>query len=516
MERAITRGARVERNAQGVLRHVDPNFPEGRISTARSWAPGADADSRGGHDVSMALVRGDNPLADGLPAYLDSLYHKTANTIRGFDDAGKATRYTVPYVRLPERPAGALTSEQHLAYDDATHEALINHMESNIQAIHDAVPDDVKEGSAKWYDGGHEITKQEALAQDIPHENAAGVFAALSPRKDWDMNVNQARRVMHILSTTAPDARATPEMIQWMRGYADTKPLTGEKLIIDPKTGQPTGRTKTFGTIVTKQDVLDDLDKITSQPWSEMKAKERAVYIRAYDEAHGPPEHLMVQDERTGEPLPRGFHINNPDGSDSTLVARYGPEQKNMVDQPRKITFGSNSDIANAVDAYYATNMPQISEAMGEGHKVRSFYNSLIAPNSAAHDVTADTHAIAGALLRPLSVTDDEVKLGFGQGGPSSSALGTQGLYAHVREAYKRGGHRVGRQPREMQSIVWEAVRGLWNQTARMRNAVENAVGSHWQSYLRGEKTQDAVQRELLGPDGQNIKPPRWHGSWRP
>ena len=190
----------------GVLRHVDPAFPEGRISTSAPWGKGATPHAQAGNDISMDLARGDDPLAGGLNKYLKGGYHKNANIIRGVDDTGAATGATIPYVRLPERQPGELTPEQHLAYDDATHEAVINHMESNIQAVHDAIPAETKQGSAQWYNGGHEITKQLALEQDIPHENAAGVVAALSPQKDWDMNVNllgRRRVARHILPLDA-------------------------------------------------------------------------------------------------------------------------------------------------------------------------------------------------------------------------------------------------------------------------------------------------------------------------
>jgi hypothetical protein len=247
-----------------------------------------------------------------------------------------------------------------------------------------------------------------------------------------------------------------------------------------------------------------------------MDADDRAIYIRAYDEAHGPPDHLMVHDDRTGEPLPKGFHINNPDGSPSTLVSRYGPEFKNMVDQPTKIQWGSNNEIANAVKAYHATNMSQISEAMGDGHKVRSFYNNLIAPNSAGHDVTGDTHAVATGLLRPLGAGHDEVSLGLGQLGSGSAATGVQGLYPNVREAYRRVAERAGLLPRQMQSIVWEAIRGLWSPMQKRQATLRNSTDALWRQYANGDVEADHVQRQLLGQNGSNISPPRWQGSWRP
>ena len=48
-------------------------------------------------------------------------------------------------------------------------------------------------------------------------------------------------------------------------------------------------------------------------------------------------------------------------------------------------------------------NLAIISDALGEKHKVRSFYNNIVAPQAPNGDVTVDTHAGRLALLRPLS-----------------------------------------------------------------------------------------------------------------
>lgn len=76
--------------------------------------------------------------------------------------------------------------------------------------------------------------------------------------------------------------------------------------------------------------------------------------------------------------------------------------------------WGSMDAIANAVTAFDAKDMPTISEAMGGGHKVRSFYNNIIAPWSRKGDVTGDTHAIAAANLRPMAGDDKDVNIGLG------------------------------------------------------------------------------------------------------
>jgi hypothetical protein len=60
---------------------------------------------------------------------------------------------------------------------------------------------------------------------------------------------------------------------------------------------------------------------------------------------------------------------------------------------------------------------------------VRNFYNNIVAPHSGPGDVTVDTHAIAAALLRPLSGDAKDVTNGLGQGGPDNAAVGSHVLY---------------------------------------------------------------------------------------
>ena len=56
---------------------------------------------------------------------------------------------------------------------------------------------------------------------------------------------------------------------------------------------------------------------------------------------------------------------------------------------------------------------------MGSRHKVRSFYNSIIAPWSEAGDAVVDTHQVAASLMQPWGLRDAPVLHNFG---PSPSA----------------------------------------------------------------------------------------------
>jgi len=94
---------------------------------------------------------------------------------------------------------------------------------------------------------------------------------------------------------------------------------------------------------------------------------------------------------------------------------------------------------------------------------VRNFYNNILVPNSPNGHVTIDTHAVAAALLRPLSGSSREVLHNFGgDGAASNSAQGSSGTYGLYVEAYRRAAQERGVLTRQMQSITWEAVCGLF------------------------------------------------------
>jgi hypothetical protein len=68
------------------------------------------------------------------------------------------------------------------------------------------------------------------------------------------------------------------------------------------------------------------------------------------------------------------------------------------------VAWGSNVEIAKAISAIGNPTRDNVSERMGEKHKVRNFYNNIFDPQSTHGDVTIDTHAVAAALLRPSAI----------------------------------------------------------------------------------------------------------------
>lgn len=161
------------------------------------------------------------------------------------------------------------------------------------------------------------------------------------------------------------------------------------------------------------------------------------------------------------------------------------------------------------------TNGAEAETLMGEKHKVRSFYNNLLAPNSTRGDVTMDTHATAAALLRPLAAEDLEVAHNFenypGAGlptAPGSDVTGVRGTYGIYADAYRQAAAERGILPRQMQSVTWEAIRGLYPRTFKSK-ANKQAIDELWRRYANGQATIEQTRADILRAAG-GINAPAW------
>jgi hypothetical protein len=190
--------------------------------------------------------------------------------------------------------------------------------------------------------------------------------------------------------------------------------------------------------------------------------------------------------------------------------------------------WGSFVEITKAVEAIESGgDKATLTPLMGTQHKVRSFYNNILDPNGPNGDVTIDTHAVAAGLLKPLSGQSTEVHHNFGsapskvqQGADwtgttkNSGITGVQGNYGLYAEAYRRAAAERGILPREMQSITWEAARGLFTDVYKRQKkggvmVNVKAIDDLWQKYRKGEMTIDEV-RNAIEQHAGGINPPTW------
>ncbi len=420
--------------------------------------------------------------ADRLPDSGVEIAARIPTSKRPFEDAGtyrltpdmeamrenpETFRHNMRLVRkypgMPEVPGGK-------AADVA--EAAVRHTTDNLKYIWRMIPEKVRERTRIWYVGANSRATRMAKDADKPVESMAAVIASLSPQKDWNQNVSLGERVVSALKTKGnhpwtPEMEARARKIYGNEAYAeDLEAIRG----------------KTLGQL--------------TDPY------EKAMWIRVNDEAHSD----------------RSYYIISPEG-------------ENVGERGGIAAWGSNSEIAKAVKVFENPSRANISEVIGKRNKVRSFYNNIVNPKSAV-DITSDTHAVAAMWMRPLSGNSPEVAHNFGnslakakqpkgwKAARSVAGNGSVGTYGLAHEAYTRAARELSEEfgqtilPREVQSVVWEAVRNLF--PAKWKTAANKAaIDEIWQRFSKGEITlegaRDAIVQKAGGFDAAKWDTPRSH-----
>ena len=340
---------------------------------------------------------------------------------------------------------------------------FIRFVANNLIYLHDNVPSDIRQRSKLWYDGARKLTEDWSKRFDTTREGVAGVIASLSPQKDWYQNVTLAERVFEVVKNRQDEAFTGP-IEQWAR----TKMTSGQS----PKR-------------LVQDEVINGM---AGKKFSQLSDYEKAVFVRAFDEVNNTRTYPIVS--------PEGQMLDIARKADGT---------------PATYAWGDFNSIAKAVKIAGSPNKKTVSESLGFEHKVRSFYDNILLPNNPENgDVTIDTHAVAAALMLPLAGSDVPVAHNFGQGVPGSSVYGTSGTYGIYADAYRLAAQERGILPREMQSITWEAIRGLFTpefKTTQNKKLVENL----WKEYKSGKVTLDETRQRIVDTAG-GIRNPSWYG----
>jgi hypothetical protein len=345
---------------------------------------------------------------------------------------------------------------------DKQAEDFITEVKDNLLFLHDQVPEATRQRSKLWYDGARNITSKWSNEYQVPDQAVSGVLAVLSPQKDWFMNVSLGQRVLDIMTGK--------QTAKWDDSMTEMAKVIWSKPQYAPMVDAIKGKT---------------LAEITDPGL-------KAMWLRTYDQAYLPREHQIV----------------TPEGDFAGL--RMNADGKT----PTKTGWGSLNEIGKAIVILDDPSKANISKNLGDMHKVRNFYNNIYAPNDPSGAVTIDTHAVAAGLLRPLSGNSREVLHNFGsgitgEGGPkNSSVTGVKGTYGIYAEAYRRAAQERGVLPREMQSITWEAVRGLFPDTFKTA-ANADKVDNIWLQYRKGKLSQDEARNEVFNAAG-GINAPEW------
>mgnify|MGYP001331504291 FL=1 len=425
----------------------------------------SDAEAGVGSKIADILISPRNPQA----------VNRTEDPIKNYLSVGLAESKTNK--AQFDHNIGILSDYPNLKVSEITNkstdeiaETYINHAKNNLLYLFDKVPPATRNRSKLWYVGANKIAQDFSKKYGVSLQSASGVLAALSPQKDWYMNVSLAERTLDI--------------------------VTNKKDFVYDAKMRAMGLEK-FG----KPQYKKLLDAIDGKKLSELETpEEKAIWVRIYDETFND----------------RSFKVITPEGNMGDFV---------LTDDGvnARAAWNSNVMIKNAIIALESNgDKAIISGALGDAHKVRSFYNNIVDPNSKNGDVTIDTHAVAAATLRPVGGKHTIVNHNFGtapsvkdqkadwKGATKNSKVnGIKGLYSIYAEAYRRAAAERGVLPREMQSITWEAVRGLFPSTFKQSPKKVEAIDSLWYKYRNNELSLDEVINGIERETG-GIEKPTW------
>ena len=351
-------------------------------------------------------------------------------------------------------------------------EQFVDHVKNNLLYLYDETPEVIRNRSKQWYVGANKVVNDMAARYGIADTSVSGVMASLSPQKDWYQNASLGIRTIDIVKEKANEV-FDPKMVSTFKSIkALNKPAYAPflKMLEGKKLGE------------------------VMHPDPKIQSNLRSIWVRIYDETYNDKSYKILS--------PEGEFLDNA---------------KTIKGENAEVSWGSLVEISKALNSIEANgDINKISETMGMRHKVRNFFNNISDPNNPSGDVTVDTHAVAGGLLRPLSGKSLEVDHNFknqtvkGRGTTKGSALsGIYGNYPLYVEAYQRAARERGVLPREMQSITWEASRGLFTPTFKGNAKNVEEINKIWYRFKNGD-IDETEARNLVKERSGGINLPEW------
>ena len=397
-----------------------------------------------------------------------------------------------------------LQKSKNLRTDEQKAEAFVEHVKDNLLYLYDSVPEETRDVSKLWYVGANKLAKNMAETHGITVQQASAVLANLSPQKDWYQNASLGERAADIYFNEK-ETPFTPEMKEtakeiFFRG--SKKAQAANKKLLDLIGDMSISEIEAISKVEEYGGQGSNVYFFKDGAYGAKEIKDlsdalTAVYIRAFDETYND----------------RGYKIISPNGEILDFA-------KNADGSNSKVGWGSLNEIAKSVAAMKDADIDAISLSLGTQNKVRNFYNNIFNPESDLGFVTIDTHAVAAGLLQPFSGKSEPVLHNFGGGakgkrGASSSKIdGLNGTYSLYEEGYRRAAAEREVLAREMQSITWEAVRGLFKPEYKSQASNTEFVDKIWKRYNKKQITLEQARREILdhAANGE-IESPDWERS---
>ena len=372
------------------------------------------------------------------PLYPDpSYFHQWAS----FDEAKKNPSWLATAVAKMRQIPGIKGATKGMRNADNMGEKIVERLTDNLVWLHNKVPEQLRQRAKLWYDGGRKAAETWAVRYGLRPRQTAAIIAIFSPQTDWFANMSMAERLLDIYFS-ARRQKADQAMLDWFNTEQGKKYNRAD---VEGKSLEELIQAKDF--------------------------KKAAIWVRAYDKAHNP----------------EARHALSPEGGTLDVV------QNKSGKGPVKTSFMANKRIEDALSIIVDGSVDNVFKRIGSDFKVRNFYNNIFNPNN-LNAVTIDTHAVGAGLFSVVSANDSVVADNFGN--PGNATSGQNGTYPIYFEAYRRAAQKLGIQPREMQSITWEAIRALFDASAKTN--LRPQVEAVWKRVDKGEITADQAREEIF------------------
>ena len=472
-------GAREARPVKGEGRKFSViQHPEEDWATAGMPPPGVDSQNQ--NDISPYRISQRTPRGKGREQ--ESLNQDLEVSMASMMLAGDAFRHNAKEVLNSYGILPRIESEE----PEATARRFIRHFADNLLWLHDSIPQNIRDRSKLWYDGARKITTELAQKYNVPDTAIAALIAAESPQKDWYQNVSLAERIADVIIDRR-DFAFDDEMMKTARGMKALRPYMD--LVNMMEGGATIENMENF--LRRRKGNMIAAGLMSEQELQDSTKLAKAIFVRLYDETY----------------KSRDYDIISPEGN------KLGPATTKSGKNSR-VAWGSFKEISKGVSVLEDPSKENINIMLGSKHKVRNFFNNILSPN-AGSDLTSDTHAVAAAHLKPLGGGAIEVHHNFGTSkkghvnAKNSGPFGVQGVYGFIADAYRLAAAERGILPREMQSITWEAIRGMYSPEMRRNKRIISLVNDVWSQYGKQEITLDEARNRLTEiTDG--IRPPSW------
>jgi hypothetical protein len=340
--------------------------------------------------------------------------------------------------------------------------AFLDFQKGNLLALYDAfnaLSADFVIRSTHWYDGARLLAEGVRDNYRLTIEQSSAIIAVFSPMKDWFQNVAMGQR------------------------FADVMANHKNKKITKAKMG---------GAMREMLDAAEDDRKIR----------------KAFKQIEGRSISQLLKDKskegRTIAAVAVRLMSTNVHGLTHDVLSPEGESlgiRKNLDGTNKKLVWQSYTFIEKAISIYEDGSAKNISKVLGTEHKIRNFYNNIVAPTSPFGDATVDTHAVNAAVLYPMGNKGYLVGLNFGNAGVAGG--GNSGIYWLFHEALREAAKERGVMPRQMQSITWEAIRGLFTDIRKRDKNFVAGITKIWET----SSNADAARTQIIG---LGITPPEW------